>query len=203
MDFQVDLAGVKPPEVLDTIARQFEASGNFIRAAEYWEAAIRLSPSESLYAYRLGKLYLNCAEFKKAVKYLEKACALLPSHITSRFLYAKALACAKDYSKASKELHAVLDIQPQHPSGINLKLCLLVLEGKFSEALKWSNDQKCCDVRRNKIAVLYAKAALGQADRRAIADRFVRTSLEGIWRHSKESPEHNAALRAALLGSKS
>ena len=199
MNFHVDLAGLEPPEILDAIASRFEDVGNFVRAAEYWEAAIRLSPSESLYFYRLGKLYLNCGEFDKASQRLEEACALVPDHVVSRFLLAKALSCAKDYSKASKQLEAVLSAQPHHPAGINLKLSLLVLQGRFSEALKWANANKCTDVPRNKLALLYAKAALGQAESHKVTDRFVRTRLESIWKHPKDSLEHLEALSKALL----
>jgi tetratricopeptide (TPR) repeat protein len=133
-----DIAGIEPDGVLAAIAVRYEHARHFSRAAEYWQAAQRVDPTNGEYPYRLGKLYLECAEYEKAVTHLLSALQLLPNHVATRYLLAKSLALSKDYEQALFECEAALKIQETHPGAINLKLRILVLLGRFEDALAWN-----------------------------------------------------------------
>ncbi len=79
--------------VLNNIANLHYRNGNFGKACEFWERALKLNPNNAAFEYRLAMGLTRAGDLKKAMVYVEKILHKYPGHRNS--LYQKGVILLK------------------------------------------------------------------------------------------------------------
>ena len=103
------------------IEKQMEAE-----SIEYFQAAIRISPSDVESWVGLGQAYLGCGRVEASIKVFEKVLTLDENHMFAQYFYAKALSEIGEFEQAIPIMKSICLEQPGEETVIMLLAELLV-----------------------------------------------------------------------------
>lgn len=95
------------------LARQYENSGEYERAVQFYRAAARLRPGMFAVQLGLGNALLQELNFKEAIAALRRAVSIAPRSGEARFLLGAALAAAGESDEAEQVLRQAAELDPQ------------------------------------------------------------------------------------------
>lgn len=97
----------------DKLGYLFTKTGNFKKAAVFYQKAAEMDPKDANLFYNLAYLYEKTGEQKTSRRYLEKALALTPGDMDGRMKLAQDLMAEGEWGKAETYLSQVLSRRPK------------------------------------------------------------------------------------------
>ena len=116
------------------LAAMFQAEGKLNRAADEYQAALRLRPEDAVANNAMGSVLLAEGQPDQAGAFLQAALKTRPDYFDAHYNLGNALAAKDDFEDASKQFLLALQARPDDADAeANLGSALAEL-GKFSEA---------------------------------------------------------------------
>jgi tetratricopeptide (TPR) repeat protein len=141
----------------------FEA--NYKKAAEHFEAALRIEPSYSHACYYLGLTYSALFDHAKGEQYYKKAIELDPDYLEARANYAGMLLDTGNVDEALRQVNTVLVRQPNHALALGMQAQAYRLKLMFPQAIDSAR-------KAVKLAPKNAEPYLWMADSLRLSDKY-------------------------------
>ena len=127
------------PELLTQIGEWLELRSSAEDAMQYYEAALRVDPSYSFAAWKLGQMDLKNGEYNQAVLHLNRASRLAPDHAPTYYLLSLAYSATGQSSDALDAAESALKYNTNNVGAFLQKLRSLAQLGRWQE-LKNAHD---------------------------------------------------------------
>lgn len=143
---------------------------NYKKAAEHFEAALKIEPTYSQACYYLGLTYSALFEHEKAAEYYKKAIALDPDYLAARANYAGMLLDTGGVDEAIRQLNTVLVREPNHAEALGMQAQAYRLKDLYPQSIESAK-------KAVKISPKVAEPYLWMADSLRLSGKYAEAKM--------------------------
>ncbi len=121
--------------VLNNTGYLFEKSGQYEKAIEAYNQAIKINPEYAPARKGLGDVYVKLEEYEKAIEEYDKAIKINPEYAPARKGLGDVYVKLEEYEKAIEEYNKAIKINPEYAPARKGLSKVLALSGKYRQAI--------------------------------------------------------------------